>query len=129
MLDIIHPPGLPPPTGHYSPAIVANGFVFVAGQLPFTIDRSVPPGIAAQADLVLRNLGIVLEASRSSPSHVVTLQIFLSDTAHWGEVNAACERFFQAHRPARTVVPCSPLRHGALLELNAIAVLAQPNSS
>jgi len=122
MLETISTPVAPAPGGHYSQAVVANGFVFVAGQLPFTLNKEVPAGIKAQAALVLKNLRAILEASGSRMDLVVSVQIFVSDLSEWPSVNEAFSQAFGAHKPARTVVPCGELRHCARIEANAVAV-------
>lgn len=114
----------PLPAGHYSQAIVANGMVFVAGILPIAPgdgERRIPDGIEAQARQVLANLRAVLSASGSEINKLVNVQIFVPSVELWGAVNAIYAEALGAHKPARTVVPCGPLHHGALIELNAVA--------
>lgn len=116
--------GAPTPRGHYSQAIVAAGMVHVCGLLPVDPEsgRIVGADGAAQIARVLRSLDAVLRAAGSEAGRVVSLQVFLCDSALWPVVNQACADYFGDHRPARTVVPISPLRDGALIELNAIAL-------
>lgn len=123
MLKYVATPAAPKPGGHYSQAVVSNGFVFIAGQLPFTVDKVVPAGMAAQAELVLENIRTILEASGSGMKALVSIQIFITDLTEWPVVDAACQRAFGSHKPARTVVPCGTLRHGAIIEANATAYL------
>lgn len=123
MLQTVSTPHAPAPGGHYSQAVTANGFVFVAGQLPFTLEKAVPEGIEAQAELVLENTRVILEAAGSGMDAVVSMQVFISDLKDWPAVNGVFQRAFGGHKPARTVVPCGALRHGALIEANATAVV------
>ena len=54
----------PQPSGAYSQAIAAGGFVFLSGQGPFTPDGEVPEGgFGAQARQVFANLAAVAEAA------------------------------------------------------------------
>jgi 2-iminobutanoate/2-iminopropanoate deaminase len=117
---------MPAPAGHYSPGIVAGGLVFVSGQLPMdpATGKLVEGGIDAQTERALRNVEVVLAAAGSSLSRVVQMTIYISDGDLWGQVNAAYARVLGAHRPARAVIPVSPLHYGALIEIQAIAEVA-----
>jgi reactive intermediate/imine deaminase len=124
MIEYIQTAEAPLPAGHYSQAVKANGFVYVAGQLPFApgAQRAMPDGIAAQARQCLENLAAILAAAGTSLDQLASVQIFIPDVSLWPEVNAVYEAFMGTARPARTVVPTGPLHHGALIELNAVAV-------
>lgn len=123
-LTIIATSDAPTPRGHYSQAIVANGFVFVAGLLPvFPATGEVIGGnINSQAAQIFNNLDAILKEAGTGREKVVSLQLFLCDSNTWGDVNTACERYFGEHKPARTAVPILPLRNGAMLEINAVAL-------
>lgn len=123
-MNAIQPEVMPRPAGHYSPGISANGFVFVSGQLPMEPGSRapVPGGIVAQTEQALRNVELILEAAGSSLSQVVQMTIYISDGELWGEVNQTYARIMGEHRPARAVVPVSPLHYGALIEIQAIAL-------
>ncbi len=114
----------PLPAGHYSQAIVANGFVFVAGILPVIPgpERHIPDGIEAQTRQALANLRTILEASDSELDRLVSVQLFVPSIESWPTINAVYSDTLGAHRPARTVVPCGALHYAALIEINAIAV-------
>jgi 2-iminobutanoate/2-iminopropanoate deaminase len=116
----------PLPAGHYSQAVVAGGLIFVAGQLPFTpgpvLQRVMPHGIDAQTRQVLQNLDAVLQAAGAGLAQLVSIQIFIPDIALWGTVDGIYREFLGSHKPARTVIPCGALHHGALIEINAVAL-------
>ena len=122
-MTLIETPDAPRPAGHYSQAVVANGFVFVAGILPIVPDgsRTIPDGIEAQMRQVFANLRAILAAAGSDLHKLTSVQIFVPGIELWSTVNAIYAEMLGAHRPARTVIPCGPLHHGALVELNAIA--------
>lgn len=123
-MQFVSTPGAPLPAGHYSQAVVANGFVFVAGILPIVpdTDRHIPDGVEAQARQVLSNLRAILEAAGSALDQLVSVQIFIPSIDLWPALNAVYGEVLGDHRPARTVVPCGDLHYGALMELNAVAV-------
>jgi 2-iminobutanoate/2-iminopropanoate deaminase len=121
----ISTPDAPKPAGHYSQAIVQSGLVYVAGQLgldPAT-GLLVAGGIEAQTERTHRNIEGVLEAAGSDLDRVVSVTIYVTDVALWPKVNEVYARVFGDHRPARAVVPVLPLRHGALIEVQAIAAV------
>lgn len=124
MITSVQPSSMPAPAGHYSPGITAAGLVFVSGQLPMdpAMGRVVEGGIEAQTERALRNVELVLQAAGSSLSRVVQMTIYISDGDLWGQVNAAYARVMGGHRPARAVVPVSPLHYGALIEIQAMAL-------
>jgi 2-iminobutanoate/2-iminopropanoate deaminase len=117
--------GVPRPAGHYSQAVVANGFVFVSGQLSIDMATGTPrPGtIEEQAEVVLANTARILEAAGSSLANVVQFTVFLSSIDDWGAFNAVYVRVLGDHRPARAVIPVLPLHYGLAIELQCTAVL------
>lgn len=113
----------PIPAGHYSQATIANGFIFIAGQLPIIPgSQQMPSGITAQIKQIFANVQAILREAKADWHHLVSVQIFISDSDHWGEINSIYKEYLGKHKPARTVIPCGPLRNGALIEINAVAV-------
>ena len=121
-----------PPTRtgpHYSPAMVHGGLVFVSGQLPIepgTGRRLTDAPIEAQVLQALQNLAAILTANGSALDRVLKVTVYVADIALWDRVNAVYAGFFGAHRPARSIVPTGPLHFGFLVEIDAIASLAEP---
>lgn len=124
LMTAVQPESMPRPGGHYTPGIVANGLVFVSGQLPIDpATRAVVPGGAAeQTERALRNVELVLEAAGSSLDRVVQMTIYIPDGELWGEVNQTYASVMGDHRPTRAIIPVSPLHYGALIEIQAIAL-------
>lgn len=117
----------PRPGGHYSQAVVHNGTVWVAGQLPIDpADPKAPPGDAAsQTRQALANVGAILEAAGSGLDRTVQMTVYVSDISHWGEVNRVYTEVMGQHRPARAVVPTRDLHYGYLVEIQAVAALRE----
>lgn len=113
----------PTAAGHYSQAIVHNGVVYVAGQLPVNPkDRDRPVGsIEEQTEQTLRNVEAILVAAGSGLDQVLQMTLYVSDIELWAGVNAAYSRVMGAHKPARAVVPVKDLHHGYQIEIQAIA--------
>ncbi len=124
-IDCVNPAALATPGGHYSHGTVANGFVFVSGQLPVTPqgERLVHASFAEQAAQVLANVQAVLEACGSGVGRLVQVRVYVDDMAHWPEFNAIYAAWAGAHRPARAVVPTGALHHGLKVEVEAVATV------
>ncbi|RYU94886.1 RidA family protein [Emticicia agri] len=117
----------PRPIGHYSHAIVSNGYVFTSGILPIRIKTSeklpVDAAIEEQIAAVFDNLKQILEEAGSSLEKVVKTTIYIADGEHWGIVNQLYAGLFGSHRPARSIIPVKELHFGYKIELEAVAEL------
>jgi reactive intermediate/imine deaminase len=113
----------PPAGGHYSQAVTVNGLLFVSGQLPLELasGKMVAGGIEVQAVQALTNLGNIVKAAGYRLDEIVKVTVFVNGIEHWPVFNRIYAEFFGAHKPARSVVPCSALHYGALVEIEAIA--------
>lgn len=118
-------PALAPPGGHYSHVTVANGMVFVSGQLPIAADgtRLVDEPFKAQARQALANVQAALEAAGSGIAQLVQVRVYLADVALWPTFNALYATWAGDARPARAVVPTGPLHFGLLVEVEAVALV------
>ena len=122
-MQVIDTRDAPTAAGHYSQAIVHNGVVYVAGQLPIDPkDKNRPVGsIEEQTERTLRNVEAILVAAGSGLDRVLQMTIFISDIELWGGVNTAYARVMGSHKPARAVVPVNDLHYGYQIEIQAIA--------
>lgn len=121
----INPAALATPGGHYSHASVANGLVFISGQLPIT-----PAGAKLahapfedQARQVLSNVQAALEAAGSSIAQLVQVRVYLDSVENWPAFNAVYAQWAGDARPSRAVVPTGPLHFGLKVEVEAVAVV------
>ncbi|KPK65929.1 MAG: enamine deaminase RidA [Gemmatimonas sp. SG8_38_2] len=117
----------PRPAGHYSQAVVHDGIVYVAGQLPIdpeTGERRVG-SIEEQTEQALVNLFEILRAAGSDIDHVLKTTVYISDIELWDRVNTVYARLFGEHRPARALVPTRDLHFGFQVEIEAVAALAE----
>jgi len=115
----------PAAVGAYSQAIAANGFVFVSGQLGLRPETKQFAGdtVAAQTEQALLNMAAILEAAGSDLAHVVKATVYLAYIAAFKEVNDVYGAFFPTQPPARAAFAVRDLPLGALVEIEAIAVL------
>jgi 2-iminobutanoate/2-iminopropanoate deaminase len=115
----------PSAIGPYSQGIVVNGFLFTAGQIPLdpTAGKIVDGGIVEQTEQVMTNLQEVLRAAGAGWGDVVKTTVFLQDLAHFPTVNEVYGKWLGDARPARSTVQVSALPRGAMVEIDAIAVV------
>lgn len=126
-MEYVQPTTLPVPKGHYSPAVVHGGLVFVSGQLPIDAAGQVQPGsVEEQVQLCLQNIETVLAAAGSRTNLILKVNIYVSDVELWPRVNAAYAAFMGEHRPARAVIPCGTLHYGCAVEIDCIAAVDTP---
>jgi len=123
-LQLVETSNAPLPAGHYSQAVIANGFIFVAGQLPITPNREKVLGsIEEQTLQTLENVKSIVEAADSDLQHIVKMTVYISDISLWDGVNKVYTAFFGSHKPARAIVPVKDLHYGFLIEIEAVAVV------
>jgi 2-iminobutanoate/2-iminopropanoate deaminase len=119
----VHADNLPKPAGPYSPAMVYERLVFVAGQgatNPAT--GLLARDIEAQTEKCLRNVEAILEAAGSSLQHVLRCGVFLVDMREFQRMNVVYARMFGDHRPARTTIQAAALpAEGLRVEIDCVA--------
>jgi 2-iminobutanoate/2-iminopropanoate deaminase len=115
----------PKAIGPYAQAIIANGFVYTAGQIPLdpATGAIVEGGITAQTRRVLENLKSVLEAAGSSLDRVVKATVFLRQMADFAAMNEVYADYFGDVRPARSTVAVAELPRSALIEIDLVALI------
>jgi 2-iminobutanoate/2-iminopropanoate deaminase len=116
----------PAAIGPYSQAVIANGFLFTAGQIPLdpATGQVIAGDVTAQTERVLANLAAVLEAGGTSWSSVVRTTVYLYDMNHFPAVNQVYARVLGTARPARSTVQVAALPRGVLVEIDAVAALS-----
>lgn len=114
----------PPAIGPYSQAIVGNGLVFAAGQIPLDPRTGQPVlgDVRVQTRRVLDNLKAVLEAAGSSMDKVVKATVFLRDLNDFGAMNEIYGEYFREAPPARSTVQVVKLPRDAAVEIEAVAL-------
>ena len=122
---IIATAAAPAAIGPYSQAVRSGNTVYTSGQIALdpVSGQLVEGGIEAQAEQVFRNLRAVAEAAGGGLDDAVKLTLFLTDLSHFGLVNEAMQRHFEAPYPARSTVGVASLPRGALFEAEAVLVL------
>jgi 2-iminobutanoate/2-iminopropanoate deaminase len=116
-----HAPGA---IGPYSQAVIANGFIYTAGQIALdpTTGQVIEGGINEQTARVMAKLKAILEAAGSSFSQVVKTTVFLMDMGDFAAMNEVYAKAFGDHKPARSTVAVSGLPRGVRVEIEVVAL-------
>jgi 2-iminobutanoate/2-iminopropanoate deaminase len=108
----------------YSQAIAANGFVFVSGQLGLNPgDTAISGGIEEQTERIFANLGAILAEAGTGLDCLVKTTVFLQNLDDFQAMNGVYASHVGDRPPARSTVEVAKLPSGALVEIEAIALL------
>jgi len=109
----------------YSQAVRAGDFVFVSGQLALKPgDKTLSAAtIEEQTEQVFANLRAILEEAGSSLDRLVKTTVFLQDLDDFQAMNSVYARHVGDRPPARATVEVAKLPSGALVEIEAIALV------
>lgn len=115
----------PAAIGPYSQAVLANGFLFISGQVPLVPETGEIAGdtIEEQAERACKNVQAILTANGITFEHVVKTTCFLADMGDFAAFNAVYEKYFIS-KPARSCVAVRKLPKQVLCEIEVIAVKA-----
>src|SRR5580765_837717 len=109
----------------YSQAIKAGGFLFISGQLGLEPGAKgmVDGGITPQTEQVFANLRAILEEAGSSLERLVKTTVCLQHLDDFAAMNEVYKEYVGDTPPARATVEVAKLPSGALVEIEAIAVV------
>ena len=126
MKQIIFSPNAPAPVGPYSQAILANGILYVSGQIPIepTTGAIISGDIKKETTQVMENLKAVLTAAGIGFQHVLKCTIFMTDMNDYADINSVYATYFdEKTAPAREAVQVAALPKGVAVEISCIAVV------
>ena len=125
-IQYVDVPDYPAAHSPYSHAVVANGFVFVSGQIPVRSGGGPTEVIGntmqEQTRQALRNVQVILLAAGSSLERVVKVTVLLARPDLYKEMNEAYAEFFPGAKPARSMVRFGAEIPGVLVAIEAIAL-------
>ena len=113
------------PLGPYSQGIIANGFVFVAGEKgvdPKT-GKIVSGGIEPETRQTLENIQAILEAAGSSFDMAVSAVVHMTNLDDFVKMNKVFAEYFKLDPPGRTTVEVNRLPPGAQVEITVTALV------
>ena len=124
MKKVVHTQMAPQAIGPYSQAIVANGLLFVSGQIPINpVDGSIDPDVKKQTEQSLANVKAILAAEGKTVADVVKTTVFIKNMNDFAAVNEVYGSVFNVNPPARSCVEVARLPKDVLVEIEVIAVL------
>jgi aminoacrylate peracid reductase len=126
----LNPDGLHKPIACYSQVVRRANIVAASGMA--SIDEAgvvVAPGdIAAQTVQTIKNLKAALAGVGAELEDVIKVTVYLSDFAHYPDMDAAYRDFFALFPPARATVRADLVYPSLLVEIEAWAVLADASA-
>lgn len=122
---VIKTDAAPAPIGPYSQAIKFGDMVFLAGQIALDpkTGKMIQGDTAQQCELILKNIGAILQFAGLTMGHIVRCVVYLVDLKDMPQVNEAFGRHFIYEPPARTSVQVVALPGGARVEIEATAMI------
>ena len=91
--------------GPFSPAVLADGTLYVSGQIGRDLKtQKVPANFEAEVRTVLDNIGIILREANMTYADVVSVQVYLTDMNLFQRMNSVYTTYFKTDRPSRTTV-------------------------
>ncbi|WP_124095450.1 RidA family protein [Burkholderia gladioli] len=124
--EVVFPPGRQAlyERNRYSPAVLANGLLFVSGQVGSREDGSPEPELEAQVARAFENLNAILAAAGCSFDDVIDVTVFMVDPeVNFERVWQVVPRYWgEAPHPSLTAVGVTWL-YGFQFEIKAIARL------
>lgn len=122
---IINTPNAPSPIGPYSQGIISSNMLFISGQIAMDpkTNELVIQDIHSETHQVMRNLFAILESVGANFNHVLKTTIFLSDMAHFTNVNEVYSSYFTGGYPARETLSVKGLPKNANVEISMVATL------
>lgn len=123
MNKIINTTNAPAPIGPYNQAVIANGFLFLSGQIAINPESGVviQSSVAEETHQVMRNIKAVLLEAGYNFEDVVKTTIFLSDMDLFAEINDIYGSYFEKNFPARETVAVKGLPKGVNVEISITA--------
>ncbi len=124
MKEVIKTKRAPQAIGPYSQGIIANGFIFVSGQIALDPQTGeiCSPETGAQTKRVLENIRAILREAGSNLDRVAKSTVYLTDLDDFSSFNQVYATYFPTQPPARATVEVSRLPKGAKVEIEVIGL-------
>lgn len=124
MKKIVNTTNAPSPVGPYNQATLANGTLYVSGQIaldPKTGDL-IQENIEAETHQVMKNLQAILTEAGLTFEDVLKCSVFVSDMGNYARINAVYAEYFNEDTaPARELVEVANLPKYVNVEVSVIA--------
>lgn len=107
--------------GPYSPGILSNGTLYVAGQIGRNASNQFPDNFEDEVKQCLDNVATILKEAGLDFSNAVAVQVYLTDMDLFDRMNKVYLTYFPEPRPARTTVGVARLVGKARIEITVTA--------
>jgi enamine deaminase RidA (YjgF/YER057c/UK114 family) len=121
-LKVIYPAGYKSNNLPFSPAVLADGTLYVSGQGPMDAAGNMPEDFQGQFRQALRNLQGVLRGAGIDFGNTVWLNVYLTDMGNLSAMNQIYWNTIGPNPPARTILQVAALPGGEKVGVNCIAV-------
>jgi len=122
--EVIFTEKAPKAIGPYSQASKSGNLLFISGQVPVNPTTGELTGdIKVQTRQVLENLKSILLAAGASTIDIVKTTVFLKNLDDFNIMNEVYREYFPNNAPARSTIEVIRIPRGALIEIEAIAVI------
>lgn len=122
-MEVVKTKNAPSPGGPYSQAVIANGFIFCAGQIGRDPEsRILAEGIENQTRQTLKNIEAVLVEAGSDLEHIVEVTVFIKNKDDYGKMNEGYKEFFTDYLPPRATAEVGWLPGNSLISIKAVAI-------
>lgn len=115
----------PKPVAPYTPAVMANGTLYLSGQIPRVPEsgKMIKGDIKKATKQCMKNLGVLLKKHDMDFEDLVMVNIYMTDMDNYGKINEVYATFFKNKKfPARAAIQIGRLPLDAEVEISGIAV-------
>ena len=107
----------------YTPAVEANGFIFVSGQIASVegTRQLRTESITQETEAVMENIGKILEAAGLGMDDIVKCTIYVRNLQFYAEVSRVYLTYFKGDTPARETFAVADIPRGVNVMISAIA--------
>lgn len=125
MKKIVKTDHAPQAIGPYSQATIANGFIFVSGQIPMDPETGelVENDIRVQTRRSMDSVKAILEEAGATLGDIVKSTVYLADIDDFVVMNTEYAKYFPFHAPARACIQVARLPKDALIEIEVVATI------
>ena len=124
MKTIINSPMAPAPVGPYNHSVLANGVLYMSGQIAINHaeGKLILDNIEAETHQVMKNIGYILAEAGMTYENILKCSVFVSDMEMYGRINDVYASYFNDDTaPARELVEVANLPKYVNVEISCIA--------
>ncbi len=121
--NIINTPSAPKAIGPYSQAVLADGWLYVSGQIPLdpVSNNIVSDDIKQQTRQVLDNIKAIVASAGGTLDNIVKTTVYMQDLSEFPLMNEVYQQYFTTNPPARATVEVAKLPKNVKIEIDAVA--------